>query len=64
MNREQYLAEAEERFKEEHREEIEAFQAFQQEQQAKEEQEYGSEEDDDENAQKEQEEPPVMPTYE
>lgn len=52
----------EEKFKEDHREEIEAFERYQEEQAAKEKEEYG-EEEDEEDADAAVQEPPVLPEF-
>jgi hypothetical protein len=50
MNRANYLEEAENKFKDDHKDEIEAFEKYQEEQTKKAGQEYGEEEDDEAKA--------------
>ena len=62
MNRENYLLEAEERFKAEHAEEIEVYEKYMEEQAQKASQEYGEEMDEEDEA-KANQEPPVLPVF-
>ena len=63
-NREQYLIDMQEKFNEDHREEIEAFERFQEDKKLKESEEYGEEADDGEDAYAgANQEPPVMPVF-
>ncbi len=62
VNRENYLLEAEERFKAEHAEEIETYEKYMEEQAQKASQEYGEEMDEEDEA-KANQEPPVLPVF-
>lgn len=62
VNRESYMSDAADKFKEDNREAIEAFEKWQEEERIKASQEYGEELDDEDEA-AENQEPPVMPEF-
>lgn len=60
-NRELFIKDAEEKFNEDHKDEIESFEKWKAEKDAKEREEYGEEMDDDEADATANQEPPSMP---
>ena len=62
-NRLVYLADQEDRFRDERRDDFEAYETYTEAQKAKEEMEYGEEEDDEDLQENQVQEPPVMPIF-